>query len=187
MDHTDVATIARVGDAWDRWYDAYGFSNGAMRLHHADGTHQNDRGGYLAAATIYEMITGSSTVGNSYSGAVNGSFAGDSIVSLLQQQATAVTDVDAVVNADFDDDLDVDGDDLLTWQRGIGLGSAQRPDGDANGDALVDAEDLAVWQQQFGAGGSSLTARVAAVPEPAAVAGVVIAALAATLSGRRRL
>jgi hypothetical protein len=48
---------------------------------------------------------------------------------------------------DFDDDLDVDGQDFLVWQRGLG-------------DAF-EAGDLADWKANFGAAG------IAAIPEPA--------------------
>jgi hypothetical protein len=48
---------------------------------------------------------------------------------------------------DFDDDLDVDGQDFLLWQRGLG--------------GAFDAGDLTDWKANFGPAG------VAAVPEPA--------------------
>ncbi len=64
--------------------------------------------------------------------------------------------------ADFDADGAVDGDDFLTWQRGLGGGTTPA-EGDANGDHLVDASDLGVWKAQFGSGstGGALPA-----PEP---------------------
>jgi hypothetical protein len=76
--------------------------------------------------------------------------------------------------ADLDGDLDVDGDDFLTWQRGSGTmgGGALQIAGDANFDDAVGAADLAVWQSQYGwnlsnfVGTSSLTAAVHQVPEP---------------------
>ncbi|HEX6963031.1 MAG TPA: PEP-CTERM sorting domain-containing protein [Lacipirellula sp.] len=61
---------------------------------------------------------------------------------------------------DFDLDEDVDGADLLLWQRGLG------------GD--FDANDLADWQANFGAGPSA----IAAIPEPSTIALVAIASLA---------
>jgi len=69
------------------------------------------------------------------------------------------------VSADFDTDGDVDGSDVLTWQRSSGLASAAtRKLGDADGDEDVDEMDLDVWRAQFGSGpvGASLTT----VPEP---------------------
>lgn len=53
--------------------------------------------------------------------------------------------------ADFDDDEDVDGDDFLLWQRGLGslaIPPGSGADGNANG--LVDAGDLVVWRATFG-------------------------------------
>jgi hypothetical protein len=66
-------------------------------------------------------------------------------------------------DADFDGDGDVDGQDFLTWQRGLGVtGTGTLMTGDANADGDVDGDDLAIWRQQFGPG-----APVTAIPEPA--------------------
>src|SRR5690606_26032812 len=80
----------------------------------------------------------------------------------------------AVNDADFDNDNDVDGQDFLIWQRGLGVGT-DNATGDANGSGSVDAADLAIWRSEFG---PSATAAVGAVPEPSAVllAGVAVAA-----------
>ena len=54
--------------------------------------------------------------------------------------------------ADFDTDVDVDGKDFLSWQRGFGIaGSAILANGDANNDDDVDSVDLAYWESLFGA------------------------------------
>ena len=84
-------------------------------------------------------------------------------------------------NGDFDGDGDVDLVDLLTWQRGYGVGTTQA-EGDANNDGVVDAADLAVWKDQYGteAGRDS---RLSAVPEPT---GVALAALLASLLSSQR-
>jgi hypothetical protein len=54
--------------------------------------------------------------------------------------------------ADFNGDGNVNGDDFLRWQRGLGTESpfASKLDGDADNDRDVDADDLAVWKSQFG-------------------------------------
>ncbi len=56
------------------------------------------------------------------------------------------------VAGDFDGDADVDGDDLLAWQRGLGTpalqGSAAK--GDADGDRDVDSQDLDLWRSNYG-------------------------------------
>jgi hypothetical protein len=84
--------------------------------------------------------------------------------------------------ADFDDDGDVDGQDYLIWQRGLGLtGAANLADGDADDDNDVDGADLAVWQAQFGTTGG-----VAAVPEPTALATAVVCIGLALAALRRR-
>ncbi len=166
-DHSDVATIARVGDAWGKWYDTYGFANSQLRLHDADGTHQNDRGSYLAASVIYETITGTSTIGNAYSGAVTGTVGGESKLFLLQQRASATTGV--AHTADFDQDGEIDGHDFLTWQRGFGMPSGEiLSSGDGNLDGVVDHEDLLIWQAQFSTplAGSLATFTSNALPEP---------------------
>jgi hypothetical protein len=69
------------------------------------------------------------------------------------------------VDADFDGDDDVDGNDFLIWQRNVGDGTTQA-EGDANGDDVVDGADLAAWEGAFG----SATANAASVPEPATLA-----------------
>ena len=74
--------------------------------------------------------------------------------------------ISTVTDADFDADGDVDLADLMTWQRGFGVGATQ-PEGDADFDGDVDADDLVVWQGSAGALGVGLAG--VAVPEPSAV------------------
>jgi hypothetical protein len=65
--------------------------------------------------------------------------------------------------ADFDYDGDVDGRDMLIWQRNVGVAEgASRLQGDANHDGAVDAADLALWQSQLGTSAPLFVA----VPEP---------------------
>jgi hypothetical protein len=87
--------------------------------------------------------------------------------------------VSAPEDADFDNDSDVDGNDFLIWQRGLGVGT-DNATGDANGSGAVDAADLAVWRSQFG------TPAVGAVPEPATLALAGLGIAACGLAGRRR-
>jgi hypothetical protein len=78
------------------------------------------------------------------------------------------------IQADFDSDHDVDGDDLTKWQNGFDTsGTATRSQGDADGDLDVDGNDYLIWQQQFGK-----TANVAGVPEPAGIAQVFLMVIA---------
>jgi hypothetical protein len=83
-------------------------------------------------------------------------------------------------DADFDGDGDVDGQDFLTWQRGLGqVGTGTLMTGDANDDNDVDGDDLAIWRQQFGPG-----APVTAIPEPAS-AGLCLVSIATALMWSR--
>jgi hypothetical protein len=87
-------------------------------------------------------------------------------------------------DADFDGDGDVDGEDFLTWQRGVGAaGTGTLATGDANGDLDIDGDDLAVWEAQFGVPAVSA---VGAVPEPACLALAAMGMVAAAAVGRRR-
>ncbi len=88
-----------------------------------------------------------------------------------------------VMQADFDGDGDVDGNDFLAWQRGLGKTNAQLSDGDGNGDGVVDGADLAAWRTAFGSQGAA--AAVGAVPEPA-TAGLALAAIGALAAARSR-
>ncbi len=100
-------------------------------------------------------------------GAVNSSaqtFSTDLVVSqathikariLRNGEWSALTDATFMparaASADFDADGDVDGNDFLAWQRGLGAaGNATAEDGDADGDQDVDGDDLATWKVQFG-------------------------------------
>jgi hypothetical protein len=77
-------------------------------------------------------------------------------------------------SADFDNDGDVDGADLLAWQRGVGINDgATRAQGDANNDGAVDAADLAEWSRSFG----ESPQLVGTIPEPTTIALVGLAVL----------
>ncbi len=60
--------------------------------------------------------------------------------------------VQALANADFNNNSFVDGADFIIWQRGFGSTGAQATNatGDANGDMLVDGVDLGIWQANYG-------------------------------------
>jgi hypothetical protein len=81
------------------------------------------------------------------------------------------------LDADFDEDLDVDGDDLARWQANFSVG-ATHVEGDADYDCDVDGADFLTWQRQLG---SPATAEVsmttlAGVPEPTAACLMLAAA-----------
>lgn len=65
--------------------------------------------------------------------------------------------------ADFNQDGDVDGGDLATWQGGYGVNAA----GDADGDGDTDGRDFLIWQREY-TGPLPLVATVT-IPEPSAI------------------
>jgi hypothetical protein len=112
-----------------------------------------------------------------------------------------------VLEADFDMDGDVDGDDFLLWQGGFGQfagGGATKMDGDYDNDGDVDGDDFLGWQTEFGQsvpgsasgqdlmrslqalfGTNGMQMTTAAVPEPSAVSLVILGLLAAVATRRR--
>jgi hypothetical protein len=93
---------------------------------------------------------------------------------------------------DFDVDGDVDGGDLLQWQRSLGATGAAPNYLTADGslDGVVNAADLVVWREQFGRTViyppiPSVPAS-SNVPEPASAALIGIAAIAWAMSLGRR-
>ena len=76
--------------------------------------------------------------------------------------------------ADFDKDLDVDGDDFLIWQSNFGLvdRTPNQGDADGDGDGDADGDDFLAWQAQFGS--LVATPSVSAVPEPATVTTAIL-------------
>lgn len=77
-------------------------------------------------------------------------------------------DAPAIVG-DYDNDFDVDGADLLVWQRVLG-GATPLPN-DAT-PSSVDGEDLVAWRAAFGAAGATAASEPAgaSAPEPKALA-----------------
>jgi hypothetical protein len=128
----------------------------------------------------------------SVSGSSNYSAIGFLIGTALNVEQVLFTDIDVSVipasadeDADFDGDGDVDGQDFLTWQRGLGGPGSDPIDGNADGDADVDADDLAIWKAQFGI--PPATVNVDAVPEPASLSLLAVAGVGALLSRRQRV
>ena len=103
---------------------------------------------------------------------------GASVLAPLDLILTGIVEEAAAATADFDADADVDGLDLLSWQRGY-LNGATLAEGDANGDMSVDTLDLEVWQQQYSNGQISSSATV--VPEPSSFC-LLFACIAAYLA-----
>jgi hypothetical protein len=81
--------------------------------------------------------------------------------SQLYSTGVLVVVAPVLLEADFDEDGDVDGFDLSRWRKGFGaVGSATHMQGDADGDADVDGADFLAWQRQLG----SLTTAAATAP-----------------------
>jgi hypothetical protein len=82
--------------------------------------------------------------------------------------------------ADFDEDGDVDANDLSVLQQNMGNAGSV---GDANGDRAVDGGDFLIWQRDLGQNVTppSTQAAPVAVPEPISAA-MAVAALARLLA-----
>lgn len=90
-----------------------------------------------------------------------------------------------LVDADFDNNNIVDGNDFLIWQRNNGLSAGGvNTNGDANGDGAVNAADLALWKSGFGL--PPAVAAVSAVPEPLSGTMALIGLTLAGYCGSRR-
>ena len=103
----------------------------------------------------------------------------------------AIIEVD--LGGDFDNDGDVDGDDLVVFQGAYGAGTGA----DADGDGDTDGRDFLIWQRNFGNDATqaevvSFSAAdlallgITTVPEPASVSMLCLAMLAAASRGVRR-
>jgi T5SS/PEP-CTERM-associated repeat protein len=88
------------------------------------------------------------------------------------------------ITADFDNDSDVDGADLVVWRGAYRTSSA----GDADNDGDSDGADFLQWQRQLGhKSPTGQVAATAAVPEPAGAWLASMASLATLRICRRRL
>jgi hypothetical protein len=88
-------------------------------------------------------------------------------------------------HADFDSSGAVDGHDLLTWQRGVGLAAPWPMDGDAGGDGNVDGLDLSIWTVHFGTNAPTFAAAVPEPPACSASVGLLVALIGSARQQRR--
>lgn len=103
----------------------------------------------------------------------------------LYQAGAIEMNLTAGLAGDYDVDEDVDGRDLLAWQRQVGMAGIYRPaDGSLNG--VVDSADLAIWKSQFGrvATVPNAVAAATAIPEPATLS-LAVGAIFLAAIGRR--
>jgi hypothetical protein len=85
------------------------------------------------------------------------------------------------LEADFDDDGDVDSTDLAIWRNAYNLNQL----GDADGDNDSDGRDFLIWQRQFGSAPFTALSANLAVPEPTSL--VLLAMVLGTVIRRSRL
>jgi hypothetical protein len=91
---------------------------------------------------------------------------------------TGGTEAEVALLGDFNSNGTVDGVDLGIWETNFGTGTTLAT-GDADGDGDADGNDFLVWQ-------ANITAPpVAAIPEPATIAMLTVAAIGLGLRGRR--
>jgi acetyl esterase/lipase len=114
-------------------------------------------------------------------GMQSGAVSAEAIAFLLAQLAQPT--------GDYDRDGDVDGNDLLTWQRELGATAdpaGSGADGDVDGE--VGATDLETWRLHFGETPGAAVAGGVAVPEPglAAMGAATWIVAAAGYAGMRR-
>lgn len=133
-------------------------------------------GGTLAVSLIDGFTP---VVGNSFDildwGSVSGTFSSISLPtlgSLLSWNTSQLYTIGVLsvvegiaYSADFDDDGDVDGDDLSKWQGDFSENGLS----DADNDGDSDGGDFLAWQRQLGSGLPALAA-VQSIPEPCALA-----------------
>jgi hypothetical protein len=94
-----------------------------------------------------------------------------------------ITSYREVLGGDFNEDGDVDGDDLARWLASYGAEGFPAHDvGDADADLDVDGRDFLVWQRQVG----RTAGEAQGTPEPASGVLVALAAMRCLRAGRRR-
>ncbi|QDS99963.1 polysaccharide lyase 6 family protein [Adhaeretor mobilis] len=87
--------------------------------------------------------------------------------NLTPSELDALFDI-TIAASDFDEDGDVDADDLAAWQTGFGTASgALQGDGDGNEDGAVNGIDFLNWQLDFNP--TAATAASSSVPEPSSL------------------
>ena len=122
----------------------------------------------IAGATHYGYVGFQAVETDEANGGPEGRVFGFGYESTPDTPIAAGAGLEPPLTADVDDDGDVDGNDLLVIQRGLG-------------DAY-DGGDIAAWQAQFGQGGGG----VSAVPEPSSLTALAAGAAGVAWYRRRR-
>ncbi|MEM8945808.1 MAG: trypsin-like serine protease [Planctomycetota bacterium] len=146
-------------------------------------------GGLFVESDGTQQLAGVTSFGSTIDGFINSDYGDRGSYTRVSRFIDWIVDTiaantPATEDADFNQDGDVDGHDLLVWQRGFGT-EGTLDTGDANGDGIVDQGDLLIWQNQLQ---SPVGQAIAAVPEPSSAASLtaLITMLLAAERRRRR-
>lgn len=135
--------------------------------------------GYLPAASDFFVIMNAERIlfnfDNVFSGGRISTTGGEgSFLMTISQSASrgqiTLTDFLTPFSADFDNDGDVDAEDLAQWESDYG----NNGNSDADDDGDSDGADFLAWQQQFGGGVTPLSTSQG-VPEPGASILLIVA------------
>lgn len=138
-------------------------------------------GGIDPSTGLVTLTSGSDYVGTFNIGVNVRAATGSNTADTWDTQSVPVLVLPDTLVADFDSDMDVDGADFLTWQRGLVAGTTPL-EGDATGDGMVDRFDRAAWEFQYGQQALAVAAASQSIPEPSALAMAIVSALFAGLS-----
>jgi hypothetical protein len=174
--------IEIAGDAASGQFDSMivgntAFLGGVLQVELADGFLPDP-------SETYAILDALNIGAGSFSNVANGermflNFSGGSFVvnygagSPFDPSQVVLSNFLRVADADFDDDGDVDGEDLEIWQTAYGATDL----GDADGDADSDGRDFLIWQREFGAAPLSAFTASVAVPEPPSIGLGLLASL----------
>jgi hypothetical protein len=133
-----------------------------------------------ALGDVFEILTASEVV-ETFDTVITPSLSGG--LGLFVDYEPTTVSLRTTYLADFDEDGDVDHDDLERWNDGFGTaGGSTHAMGDADNDGDTDGRDWLIWQQQLGWGTSP---PLAAVPEPTSMWPFVLVTAAACRSRRK--
>lgn len=150
--------------------------SGFDQLNHILGAGIADLGGTLDVSLIggftptagdtFEIITATSVL--DMFDTVNLPPLPSDLLWFVNYSATSVQLV-STFGADFDEDGDVDYQDLMAWESGYGGTPATHMTGDADFSATADGFDFLAWQRQFDGGDGAPLAASTRVPEPSSL------------------
>jgi len=161
--------------ATGQWYNVAAVSDGTMLSLYVD---SNDGNGYALAGQLPLIGSNNALVDNNRVWTVGRGFFDDGITDQFFGLVDEVRFSNQALNPgnflfavpiadDFDNDGDVDGNDLQRWESNFGTTSgATTAIGDADGDDDVDGNDFLTWQQNFGQVAVGGVSSLQALPEP---------------------